>query len=29
MVRLIYPDKYIDLKDNEFLYNYPNPTLKC
>ena len=24
---LIYPDKYIDLKDNEFLYNYPNPTL--
>jgi len=24
---LIYPDKYIDLQDNEFLYTYPNPIM--
>ena len=23
----IYPDKYIDLKNNEFLYNYQDPTM--
>ena len=24
---LIYPDKYIDYKNNEFIYNYQNPTM--